>query len=144
MVSTTGARTARSYAGPVLRWTLITVAAVAVVAVATVAAVAASDGYGADSGEAALAIHGAHPVGSTATVQLEVECADHVRVEIRDDPEGSGLDQITVWGRPRVGRCTPAEAAVSTLELARRAAARGQQAPAKFVDGATSQVVEIG
>ncbi|HWJ97802.1 MAG TPA: hypothetical protein VNQ33_06550 [Acidimicrobiales bacterium] len=118
-------------------------AATAVLAVVTVAVVGITGGYGADADEAALAIRGTRTVGFSADLQLDVECADHVRVEIRDDPEGSGLDQVTVWGRPRVGRCTPADAMVNTLELDRRAADRGQEPPTKFVDGATSQVVEI-
>ena len=117
--------------------------AIAVVAIAGVAIVGLTDGYGADSGEAALAIGGVHQIGFSAQLQLEVECADHVRVELRDDPAGSGLTQITVWGRPRVGRCTPTDATVNTFELDRRAQANGQRTANKFVDGASSQVVTL-
>jgi hypothetical protein len=124
----------------VLRRVLI---AIVVVTLAGVAFVGLTDGYGADSGEAALAIRGVHDIGFSADLQLEVECADHVRVELRDDPAGSGLTQITVWGRPRVGRCTPTDASVNQFELDRRAQANGQRNADKFVDGATSQVVSL-
>ena len=117
--------------------------AIAVVAIAVVAIVGLTDGYGADSGEAALAISGVHPIGFSAQLQLEVECADHVRVELRDDPAGSGLTQVTVWGRPRVGRCTPTDATLNQFELDRRAQANGQMTATKIVDGASSQVVSL-
>ncbi|WP_426573367.1 hypothetical protein [Aquihabitans sp. McL0605] len=117
--------------------------AVAVVVIAGAAFIGLSDGYGADSHETPLPISGVHPVGFSANLQLEVECADHVRVEVRPDPAGSGLPQVTVWGRPRIGRCTPTDATINTLQLARDAQQRGEPVPTKIVDGATSQVVSL-
>lgn len=65
-------------------------------------------------------------------IVLHVECADDVAVELRADPEGSGLSQVTVWGNPKVGTCDT-KARVSGRDLYGN----------RFVDGATSQVVTI-
>ena len=76
----------------------------------------------------ALAIHRAErPHG---TVVLTVECATNIEVDQRPDPAGSGLEQVTVWGDPQMGRCHPD---VGLNDLAQD----------RFVDGATSQVVEV-
>jgi len=77
----------------------------------------------------ALAIHRAERL-DTGVVIYEVECATDLDLGYGTDPLGSGLGQITVWGRPAVGRCT------GTI-------GDNDQGADRFVDGATSQVVEI-
>lgn len=102
---------------------------VAVAATAVVAALALT-GCGGGEEHVALAIQKAErPHG---TVILHVECAEDIEVEQRPDPEGSGLQQVTVWGDPKVGTCDPVDqAALNDL---------GED---RFVDGATSQVVTV-
>lgn len=68
------------------------------------------------------------------TVLFHVECADDIEVEQRPDPAGSGLIQVTVWGRPRVGTCEPWNPG---------GAADDDLGVDQFVDGATSQVVTV-
>lgn len=115
---------ARSYAGtmhPVVRRLL------AVAATAVVAALALT-GCGGGEDHVALAIQRAERVDGGVT--FTVECADAVEVAVRPDPEGSGLQQVTVWGDPKVGTCVP-DARTSEVEADR------------FVDAATSQVVTV-
>ena len=65
-------------------------------------------------------------------VLLHVECATDIEVEVRPDPAGSGLQQVTVWGNPKVGTCDPTnQAALSDMS------------DDQFVDGATSQVITV-
>lgn len=78
----------------------------------------------------ALAIQKA--VRPNGTVVFTVECATDIEVEQSMDPAGSGLIEVTVWGKPKVGRCDPSnQAADNDLGVDR------------FVDGATSQVVVV-
>lgn len=64
--------------------------------------------------------------------RVVVECAEDVTVTVGRDHGGGALPEVTVWGRPTIGRCqSTAEVTVPGL-------------PGKIVDGATSQVVEIG
>lgn len=102
--------------------------AVAVAALAVALGPAALTGCGTQQGRTALAITSARR--TAGRVVLRVECADQLTVERGRDASGSDLVQVTVWGRPRVGRCRPA------LVL------RGLPGDA-FVDGTTSQVVHI-
>ena len=115
---------------------------VATVVIALVAFVGLTDGYGADSGRTALAISGTEDVGFSADLRLVTECADEVTVEVARDPAGSGLALVTVWGRPRVGRCR-APAYVTSFELQGQSAAGQTEPVRKFVDGATGFVVDI-
>ena len=91
------------------------------------------DGRPVDDARVPLPIERAYPRGFGARIQLQVECATDVEVVIGKDHGGSDLPEITVWGRPKVGRCHPEEAA-TTL---------GPNRTDKIVDGATSQVVTI-
>lgn len=86
-----------------------------------------------DDARVPLPIERAYPHGFGARIQLRVECATDVEVVIGKDHGGSELPEITVWGRPKVGRCHPEEAAIGSTP----------KVGPKFVDGATSQVVEI-
>ncbi|MGI8755309.1 MAG: hypothetical protein ACR2MB_05510 [Acidimicrobiales bacterium] len=83
---------------------------------------------GLHQGRTALAIQSARR--PNATVLLKVECADDIEIDEGPDPAGSGLEQVTVSGRPRVGRCHPS---IGLNDLG------GD----RFVDGATGQVVEV-
>lgn len=103
--------------------------------------VTATHHRGADSSRTALAIQKATSFGFGGGVLLHVECADHVTVERRPDPAGSGLEQITVWGRPRVGRCLP-DVRIG-FGVGPRVDADHPAGPIKFVDGASSQVVTV-
>lgn len=83
-----------------------------------------------DEPRTSLAIAEARRVGDQVVVTTE--CAVGVEAEVRPDPAGSGLVQVSLWGRPEVGRCEP-EVVLDDL-------------PAdalKLVDAATSQVVDI-
>ncbi len=102
--------------------------------------IAATDHRGADAGRTALAIQEATTFGFGGGVSLQVECADQVTIERAPDPSGSGLEQITVWGRPRVGRCHPDAQVAFPLEPVTPGKSRQ---PLKFVDGTTSQVVTV-
>lgn len=100
---------------------------VAVAATAVVAALALT-GCGGGEEHVALTIQKAErPHG---TVELTVECATDIEVDLRPDPAGSGLEQVTVWGNPKMGTCRPD-------------ASSNDIAGDRFVDGATSQVVTV-
>lgn len=77
----------------------------------------------------ALAVDEARRTGDVVVVSTE--CADEVRAELRPDPQGSGLVQVSLWGRPQVGRCQP----TTTIEV--------PVDQTKLVDAATGQVVDI-
>lgn len=94
------------------------------------AATAISAGCSADHQRTALAID--EIVVHATTVRATTECADDVTAEVRPDPKGSGLLEVSLWGRPKVGRCHP------SVDL--------DDVPtdtAKVVDGATSQVIDV-
>ena len=98
-------------------------------ATAVVGLVLGLGGCGAHEDEPfALAIRSA--TRTDAGVVLEVECASDLVVEQRLDPAGSGLQQVVVWGRPEMGRCTGTATADDLRDD-------------RFVDAATSQVVEV-
>ena len=65
------------------------------------------------------------------TVVITTECAGEVRVEVGTDAGGSNSPQLSVFGDPKLGRCTP-EVAVAVPE-----------GTTKIVDAATSQVIEL-
>lgn len=117
----------------------VVVVVTALLAVVALAAVVHHGG--AASERTALAISRIDPVGDGGDFRLVTECADHVEVEVGRDAGGSDLPQITVWGRPRVGRCD-AGAAVSLPPAAFRAT-DGHPPLTQVVDGATSQVVDL-
>lgn len=100
-------------------------------AVLVVAALAVTlAGCGGDEERVALAIDEARRTGDG--VELSTECASSLEVQVRPDPAGSGLVQVSLWGRPELGRCA------ATIAL--------DEVPAdatKLVDAATSQVVDI-
>lgn len=100
---------------------------IAVAATAVVAALALG-GCGGGEEHVALAIQEAERLDGA--VVLTVECATSIEIDQRPDPEGSGLDQVTVWGDPENGTCHP----VAQLD--------GFEAD-QFVDGASSQVVTV-
>jgi hypothetical protein len=77
-----------------------------------------------------LAIDAAEHVDGA--VLLRTACATDIEVEARPDPAGSGLVQVSLWGRPEIGRCRP------TVEVE----GIGGDATA-LVDAATAQVVDI-
>jgi hypothetical protein len=87
-------------------------------------------GCGGGEERVALAIDEARRSGGT--VELSTECASSLEVQVRPDPAGSGLAQVSLWGRPELGRCT---ATIALDELPADAT--------KLVDATTSQVVEI-
>lgn len=97
---------------------------------------------GADAGRTALAITRIDPVGFGNAFHLVTECADHIEVEVSRDAGGSDLPQVTVWGRPRVGRCDSG-ATVSFPLSAFRRRADGPLPLTQVVDGTTSQVVDV-
>ena len=102
------------------------------VAAAVLAVALALTGCGGGEQHVALAIQKAErPHG---TVLLHVECADDIEVEQRLDPAGSGLQQVTVWGNPKVGTCEPWDPGDAALD---------DLSEDRFVDGATSQVVTV-
>ena len=70
-----------------------------------------------------------------------VECAEDIRVEVGPDAGGSALPQVTVWGRPRVGRCDPG----ATVSFPEKdfLVTPGHPPLTKIVDGATSHVVAL-
>ena len=100
----------------------------AVVGVAALLATLALAGCGGGEDRVALAVQGAER--QEGVVLLTVECAAAIEVEQRPDPEGSGLQQVTVWGSPETGTCHPD---VRLDDLAED----------RFVDGASSQVVTV-
>ena len=118
---------------------LVAVAAAVLVALAWVTL---THHRGADSGRTALAIARVEPTGFGNGFHLITECADHVEVEVSRDAGGSDLPQVTVWGRPRVGRCDSG-AVVSFPLSAFRQRAGGPAPLTHIVDGASSQVVPL-
>ena len=104
--------------------------------------ISATHGLGADAHRTPLAIESATSFGFGGAYRLKVECADHVTVEVRPDPSGSGLPEVTVWGRPRVGRCHP-DATFGGGVGPRIDPHNPTPHPRKIIDGATSQVVSL-
>lgn len=104
------------------------------VAVAAVAGVVLTavvlGGCGVDEERTALAVES---TSWRAPGRLEVttECADDLRVLVQVDPAGTGLTQVTLGGRPRVGRCETS-AVVDVPADARR-----------IVDGTTGFMVDL-
>src|SRR4051794_11309107 len=94
-------------------------------AAAVVVLVGGLGGCGPDH-DAALAIVHARRRSPT-TVELRTECADHLRLDVRRRP--GHKPEVTIWGRPRVGRCQPLL----------RVRLRSDQ----LVDGATSMAVDV-
>ena len=78
----------------------------------------------------ALAIDGATWLGPTR-ISVGTECAMDLVVTVGADHGGSDLPEVTIWGRPRAGRCHP----TVTVRLPRRTA--------KIVDGTTSEVITL-
>lgn len=97
--------------------------------VATLVAATALVGCGGGETEVVVAVDRAERTGDG--IVLSVECADDARVERRADPDGSGLEELTVRASPQVGRCDT-EVRVTPF------------AGTRFVDGATGQVVDVG
>ena len=87
-------------------------------------------GCGADDGRTALAVRHAEVVDGGLLV--ETECSTDLTAEVGPDHGGSGLPEVTVWGRPRTGRCR------STIRVPIT------DPPTMFVDGTTSEVVRAG
>ena len=100
------------------------------VALGAVVGLLALAGCGGSEGRASLAVDGARRDGRLVIVTTE--CADHLAVEVRPDPAGSGLVEVSLWGRPRLGRCQ-ASTAVDGIPADQP----------KLVDAATGQVVDI-
>lgn len=90
---------------------------------------------GSDTGRTALAIERARWAGD-GTLVVTAECARDLEVEVGPDHGGSDLTEVTVWGHPEVGRCTPEVAVTLPPDPAGRP-------PTKIVDGTTSMVVEL-
>lgn len=85
---------------------------------------------GADDGRTALAVRHAEVVDGGLLV--ETECSTDLTAEVGPDHGGSDLLEVTVWGRPRTGRCRPTIRVPIT------------DPPTMFVDGTTSGVVRVG
>lgn len=92
-------------------------------------AAAAAAGCAADR-DTALAIDGARWV-EPGVLAVTTECASAVRVEVDDDPAGTGLPRVTLRGVPETGRCTP------------RREVRLPADTTRLVDGTTSMVVDL-
>lgn len=92
--------------------------------------VAALAGCGIDQGRTALAITAATRTADGGLV-IAAECAKRLEVHVGPDHGASDLPEVTIWGVPEVGRCTP-EIAVAV-----------PPGTTKVVDGATSQVVDL-
>ena len=95
-----------------------------------VGAVLAISACGADQPKTSLAIERVSVVDGI--VRATTECADEVRADVRPDPAGSGLLEVSLWGTPKLGRC-------------HRAIALDDVSPdtTKLVDAATGQVVDV-
>lgn len=91
-------------------------------------AAAALVGCGGGETDVVVAVDRAERTGDG--IVLSVECIDGARLERRPDPDGSGLEELTVRGAPQVGRC---DTAVPVTPFA----------GTRFVDGATGQVVDV-
>jgi hypothetical protein len=92
-------------------------------------------GCGTDPGRTALAIE-ATRWAEDGTLVVATECARLLEAEVGRDHGGSDLPQVTVWGRPEVGRCEP-----EVVVTVPRDAAGGL--PTKIVDGTTAMVVDL-
>ena len=69
--------------------------------------------------------------GGNGTLVVYTECADIDEVAVTADHGGSPLREVTVWGRPKIGRCASrAEVSVAASET-------------QIVDGATSMVLDL-
>jgi hypothetical protein len=90
---------------------------------------------GTETGRTALAIERTRWAGD-GTLVVSTECARDLEVEVGADHGGSDLTEVTVWGRPEVGRCGPEVAVALPRDPAGRPAT-------KIVDGATSMVVDL-
>ena len=106
--------------------------AIAIAAALVLLAVIVLVGRATRPSEARVALAIQRAVRPHGTVIFTVECATDIEVRQAPDPAGSGLTQVTVWGRPKVGRCNPTNLA-----------ADGDLGSDTFVDGATSQVVHV-
>jgi hypothetical protein len=104
------------------------------------------DHHGVDSNRVPLPILGVLHDGplkfNGPAFRLKVECATDVIVVRSKDHGGSDLPEITVWGRPKVGRCHPD--AVAAFSISDDRITPGHPGLTKFIDGATSQVVNLG
>lgn len=111
------------------RPTLVPLRRAALAALASAAALAPA-GCSADAPRTALAIRSAEmkPGG----LRVTTECATDLEVESGPDHGGSDLLEITVWGRPRMGRCHPSVLVEVPPDQT------------TFVDGTTSTVVDVG
>jgi hypothetical protein len=94
-----------------------------------VAAASALTGCGSD-GRTALAIDEVTWHGPGA-LRITTECSTEVEVEVGVDHGGSGLPEVTVWGRPSIGRCRPA------------VTVRVPRGTTRIVDGTTSLVIDL-
>ena len=97
--------------------------------VALVLAAGSLTGCGLHQGRTALAIQSATRL-TGGVVVYRVECATDVAVSFSRDHGGSDLGEVTITGRPKVGRCHPE-------------VGDPEQCCNTFVDGATSQVVHV-
>lgn len=88
---------------------------------------------GTDRGEVALVIASARQASPTEVEVVSDECADQLRTQVERDAGGSDLPQITLWGRPRPGRCEPR----------RRARLPAPTTERGIVDGATGTVLPV-
>lgn len=96
-----------------------------------------------DDATVPLPIQKAETIGFSAATRLVVECATDVTVTVGKDHGGSALPEVTVYGRPKVGRCHPEVLSPLTPAFDPRTDATPPTSPAQFVDGATSQVVHV-
>ena len=101
----------------------------------TLTVLVAASGCGANGDRTALAF--THPRWNDAgDLVVSTECATDLSVEVGTDHGGSDLWEVTVWGRPAMGRCRPA------IEVKLPVEARTARPP-KVVDGTTSMVVDL-
>ena len=90
----------------------------------------AMTGCASKEGRTALAIeHTSRSADGALTVSTE--CADIDEVVVTADHGGSPLAEVTVWGRPKLGKCK------SRIEVSVEAS------QSQIVDGATSMVVDL-
>ena len=108
-----------------------------------IALAGARSGRPVDDARVPLPIEKATVLGFGGNVHLVVECATDVTVTVGKDHGGSALAEVTVWGRPKVGRCHPDEASIGGGVHNGLPPGPDGSSQQKFVDGATSQVVTI-
>ena len=77
----------------------------------------------------ALAITATSWVGPDLVVTTE--CATEVDADVGVDSGGSGLTEVTLWGKPALGRCSP------TIEVSL------PPGTSRIVDGTTSTVIDL-